>query len=284
MFTRCPNCKTWFRTTSGQISVADAQVRCGQCLVVFNARDSLQSTLPHQDKAAAKIDTPTDKQPAKESKGPNPISTQPHDIIDEPLFASRALDEDEGRHGIDAAFATLREGMPMQSFTLDENDTQHGRFHALITSVWLLAGLILLGGLILQYAYYQRDRLSMYAPLRPWLSTLCQYTDCQIPLQRELDKLHLTSRSVSSHPDIPNALIFSTTLVNNADFTQPFPRLSINMADARGKTVAQRLFEPYEYLSADNWKIGMTPGVPITIVLEVVDPGPNAQTFELDFL
>ena len=39
--TRCPSCKTTFRVTSAQLRIRLGKVRCGQCLTVFNAFDTL---------------------------------------------------------------------------------------------------------------------------------------------------------------------------------------------------------------------------------------------------
>ncbi|MDX1587551.1 MAG: DUF3426 domain-containing protein [Oleiphilaceae bacterium] len=58
--TRCPQCKTRFRVTEEQITVAAGKVRCGQCRTIFNARAHLlsnpppsfsDSPAPRQDKA-----------------------------------------------------------------------------------------------------------------------------------------------------------------------------------------------------------------------------------------
>ena len=38
LFTRCPTCKTVFRTDEGQLSVQSGRVRCGQCRMVFDGR------------------------------------------------------------------------------------------------------------------------------------------------------------------------------------------------------------------------------------------------------
>jgi predicted Zn finger-like uncharacterized protein len=46
MFTQCPNCKTIFQVTADQLKAANGDVRCGQCLAVFNALDNLSEIEP----------------------------------------------------------------------------------------------------------------------------------------------------------------------------------------------------------------------------------------------
>ncbi|MCK4587112.1 MAG: DUF3426 domain-containing protein, partial [Gammaproteobacteria bacterium] len=45
MFTQCPNCETTFQVTANQLKAANGDVRCGQCLAVFNALDNLSESM-----------------------------------------------------------------------------------------------------------------------------------------------------------------------------------------------------------------------------------------------
>jgi predicted Zn finger-like uncharacterized protein len=38
LFTRCPTCKTVYRTHEAQLSVQSGKVRCGYCRMVFDGR------------------------------------------------------------------------------------------------------------------------------------------------------------------------------------------------------------------------------------------------------
>ena len=46
MFTQCPNCETTFQVTAEQLKAANGDVRCGECLTVFNALDNLSEIKP----------------------------------------------------------------------------------------------------------------------------------------------------------------------------------------------------------------------------------------------
>ena len=43
MYTRCPDCRTWFSVTEAHLAAARARVRCGQCLATFDASSYLWS-------------------------------------------------------------------------------------------------------------------------------------------------------------------------------------------------------------------------------------------------
>lgn len=152
------------------------------------------------------------------------------------------------------------------------------------TGLWLLGSLALVLGVGGQWVYANRDRLVNMPELRPVVDQLCAQIDCQIEPLRDLNKIELLRRSVYSHPNIDEALIISLALVNNADFVQPYPVLRIRMADVRGQIVAQRDFEPGDYLDAAAATANMSPGTPLTVTLEIHDPGNDALTFELEFL
>ena len=46
MYTRCPTCSTCFRVTDRHLAIAKGKVRCGQCQLVFNAREHAIDDLP----------------------------------------------------------------------------------------------------------------------------------------------------------------------------------------------------------------------------------------------
>lgn len=77
--TRCPQCKTRFRVTEEQLTVAAGKVRCGQCRTIFNARAHLLSDPPPEDSGT------------RPTSGEAPSSFQPpsQDNFDEPPISAR---------------------------------------------------------------------------------------------------------------------------------------------------------------------------------------------------
>ena len=56
MFTKCPSCETNFQVTAEQLKAANGDVRCGQCLTVFNALNHLSEVEPRNEKPDSKPD------------------------------------------------------------------------------------------------------------------------------------------------------------------------------------------------------------------------------------
>ncbi len=140
-----------------------------------------------------------------------------------------------------------------------------------------------------QYVYFQRAELARYPALKPWLDSMCgvigQYIDCDIPPPRDLATIRLVERDVRSHPDLPNTLLITATIVNDAPFDQPFPNMQLRFSDINQKAVAKKKFTPKEYLGKDaDMAAGMKSGVPVRISLKIIDPGEQAVNFEFLFV
>jgi hypothetical protein len=125
--------------------------------------------------------------------------------------------------------------------------------------------------------------LAENATLRPLLSQMCELTGCRLPPRRELGKIVLGNHLVQSHPRYENSLLITATLVNRADFSQPYPIVEVVMTDLGQRVVARRRFLPGEYLVGNSDPDGLNPGSEVPLMLEVVDPGKNAVGFEFNF-
>ena len=99
-----------------------------------------------------------------------------------------------------------------------------------------------------------------------------------------LERIHLVSRELRSHPTVPGQLRLSATIVNRAARAQPWPDLEITLLDAAGQQVARVRFSPADYLSSGSAvEAGMTPQAYLPLVLDLDDPGRQAVGFELEF-
>lgn len=102
---------------------------------------------------------------------------------------------------------------------------------------------------------------------------------------KDTSRIFLVSRDLHAHPSAAQALVLSATLINRAEFRQPYPVLQITLYDLQQQPLAERYFEPTEYLSKEaNFDHGLSPNVLLPIVLEMEDPGPQAVGFEIQFL
>ncbi|HEC19087.1 MAG TPA: DUF3426 domain-containing protein, partial [Gammaproteobacteria bacterium] len=109
---------------------------------------------------------------------------------------------------------------------------------------WVIGSLLLMLTLVVQVTYHSRDDLARDPALRPWLIKMCNLLHCTLSQPYDIKQIEIIGRDVRSHPSAHNALIVSTTLINNADFVQPFPLLTMVFSDINGKKIAQRRFTP----------------------------------------
>jgi hypothetical protein len=58
---------------------------------------------------------------------------------------------------------------------------------------------------------------------RPLLHASLRTLNCTLPPVRDVAKLRLLARNVQAHPTVPNALMISASVRNDAAFTQPWP-------------------------------------------------------------
>jgi predicted Zn finger-like uncharacterized protein len=94
LYTRCPTCKTVFRTHDAQLAMQSGRVRCGQCRMVFDGRAHLVDLMPERSVA---VDDEREYGPPtvtlRTSDALEPVATERH--------AAMADDgvEETGEHG-----------------------------------------------------------------------------------------------------------------------------------------------------------------------------------------
>lgn len=151
---------------------------------------------------------------------------------------------------------------------------------------WIWTGLALLALLALpvQYLIYNFDALARDQSTRPLLENICLLAPCELPARVDISRIRSTNLLVRPHPEFPNALAIDVILYNRADFEQPFPVLDMQFADSSGRPVANRRFRPEEYLSGELAGVElMPPQTPIHVGLSMLDPGPQARSYRLEF-
>lgn len=145
----------------------------------------------------------------------------------------------------------------------------------------VIAALMLL--LVVQVALADRERFAADARTRPWLEKLCRALSCELPPWREPAAMQLMARDVRPHPSVPDALIISASFRNEARWAQPWPELNLTLSDINGQTLAQRQFQPDEYLGLGARELTIEPNQTASVTLEVTDPGKQAVAFEFEF-
>jgi hypothetical protein len=177
-----------------------------------------------------------------------------------------------------------REEEPDLSLAILLEDAHHD--HASHTP-WgsIAAALLLIVALAGQYAWFARYKLVQYPELRPVLETFCGHLQCDLPLRRDPDSFQIVKREIRDHPRVDQALLVQATFVNRATFVQPLPVVQVSFSDMSGTPVAMRRFRPEEYLpTRQSPSNTLGPGEQRQLMLEVIDPGDRAVSFQFDFL
>ncbi len=143
----------------------------------------------------------------------------------------------------------------------------------------LLTMLLLACGVL----YMARDTVARMNLPQPLLSTFCSVTNCELPMQKDVEQLKLVRHQMFGHASLDNVLVMSVDLINEAAFPQPYPVLVVTMANGAGESVAFRKFQPAEYLEKEELSKTLPAGQPVRIKFEIVDPGPEALSSELSF-
>jgi hypothetical protein len=147
------------------------------------------------------------------------------------------------------------------------------------------ACLLLILGLIGQYAYFESYRLGSKPGLRAAMELFCGQLKCDLPLRRDLASMEIVERAVRDHPSVDDALLINATFVNRASFPQVYPVVQVSFSNISGTPVQMRRFLPEEYLPGGQQpEEGLLPGEQAQLVLEVMDPGASAVSFQFDFM
>ncbi len=135
-----------------------------------------------------------------------------------------------------------------------------------------------------QYVWSERYSLSGIPAFRPYLETACAVLGCDLPLRHDTAKLEVQEREIRNHPHVDDALLVSAIFRNTASFPQRYPIFEVAFSDVSGTPVAVRRFMPEEYLGGVDPSQGMAPGQQTRLMLEIIDPGVRAMSFQFDFL
>lgn len=269
MYTQCSSCATLFRVSTRHLRQAHGLVRCCLCQETFDALPSLCESLPdglENDQGASEPDVANGSSPSPASSAQPPASASSH--------AASAVED---------FFVDLPP--PSASIAVERARPIRRRFG---TAGWSVAALLIVAVLVVQYAYVMREELGRYPRLRPWIETLCAAADCELPLLRDVSRVHILHRQVGQHPTLSDALLVKATVVNDTGFRQPYPQIKFSFLDPGGDVRASRWFSPDEYLverrAAADVIAGMPPQEPVPIRLELADTEVHAaDNFTIDF-
>ena len=123
---------------------------------------------------------------------------------------------------------------------------------------------------------------SQQPTLRGVYQAACAILPCELSPLRALDAIAMTPLPAErSGP--PTTLSVPVELLNRAPFPQPFPVLAMRIVGADDRDLAGHRLAPKDYLPRGHSPM-MAPEKPVTIELQLEDPGPEAARYFLSAL
>ena len=278
MFTRCPSCRAAFSITDQQLAIASGMVRCGVCEHVFDARLYLFKQAQDKEEEIdiqldATADTKIDNIITAEANTDNfdPESTSEFEQIQELVSETTETKSSETEP---SAIPKIIED---QVSSLNEDKVS---IHPATAIGYLIVGLLLATLIVQAVVIYKEDVLPANIH-----ANVCRWITCVHKVPRALNKIEILNRSIYTHPNERDALMVTVTIINRADFAQPYPIVELRFLDVAGDIMAARQFNPSDYFSGTwNSRHLMQAGRPVSLQLEVVDFGEDVVGYEFDFL
>ncbi len=296
MYVVCPSCQDAFKIHSGYLAVAQGHVRCGGCQAVFDATAFLYDSLEEAGDAVQRlrtaeqdIDGVVEVARATVKADVSAVATCPdatniHAVVKTNIVAWS--DCDFYAQPIVGEIPPRLDQVSIPEVVILNDGPESQASHISKKVWWGAAASVFLSVLISgQYLWKERNQLAADTQFRPWMERYCVVLNCDLPLRRDLSKIEILEREVKDHPRVKDALLVSATILNDAAFIQDYPVFEISFSDMSGTPVSVRRFKPDEYLSNNkDASQGFQPGEKTQLVLEVLDPGKQAVSFQLEFL
>lgn len=236
-----------------ELTAAQGLLRCGECDTIFDAMKALSTTLPEErDFADADLQSI--------ERGQN----RPPDT------RIRVLPDNHSTKPV-------RNQNRTKTSKKHDFSTRSRKF--LLLSLTALALLLLL-----QLLYSSRDWLAEQPLTATVTRNICEMIGCEIRSPRDVSQIKMLSHSVYSHPNLPNLLIISASIQNNATFEQPYPLLEISFLNSNSEVVALRRFSAEEYAGSERSEQLMPTATPEEFSVNIADPGTDAVRFQFRFL
>ena len=146
---------------------------------------------------------------------------------------------------------------------------------------WLAAALLFAVLLAAQVIHHNREYLVAHGPLAGVLRALYAGAGAPVSSAANLSAYQLRQWGVSGDPAADGTLRVRASILNSAAQLEPFPLLRVTLANRFGTSIGARDFEPSEYLGKPTARY-LNPGEQVDATMDILDPGKNAEGFEID--
>jgi predicted Zn finger-like uncharacterized protein len=264
--TNCPACQTQFVVSKEQLNQYSGKVRCGSCLNVFDATQHMVgskalSSEPSITNDNAQRTGPATKLGEESEQRLHAMETHERGLDDAPQKTNRTFDYDI-------------------TDTLSVDDTSKAA-----SSNWLLMLFcaILLLAAVIQSLFFLRTTIATYYPeSKPYLLKICETLKCNIDLPKKIELIAIDDSDMQEDADALGLVHLSSTLINQAGFSQDYPNLELTLTDLEDLPKLRRIFKPNEYLPANtDVTKGLAAGEEIKIKLALTTPGEKVAGYRL---
>lgn len=249
LYTRCGNCDTTFRVTTGQLQASGGRVRCGHCQQVFDAFATLTAQAPEFVSPDLVIAA------AAEQPEEDPFAIATGDQLPtEDLPVARQDGPQPGRQ--DPA-ASLYEW----EFRMPEPPRR--------TGLWTVLAVLLSFSLVGQAAYAFRTEMMMLLPqAHSFYERFCESLGCEIGLPKLSNYLHIEASDLKAVDILhPNEIQLLLSVRNRAPIELAYPAFELTFTNSQEQAIARRVFLPAEYLPLAARGVGLKGGTELPIHL-----------------
>lgn len=288
--TNCPACQTQFFVTDEQLNQHNGKVRCGNCLHVFDATQQIiELDDPSEDSVTAadhiisgdivlKHDHPSDAVP--------PSDTEPDIASSEVSTNDTTADNaDSADTGQEISHALISDSQPSNFADLADKSKLSPKRIIKAPPTWLMIvfAVLLLLVAIVQSIYFLRNEIAIYYPnTKPYLVQACAKIACSIDLPKKIEFIVIDDSNIQEDADYVGLMRLSSTLINQAGFSQAYPNLELTLTDTEDKPKLRRFFKPSEYLAPNtNIAQGLAPGEEVKIKLAMTTHGETVAGYRV---
>ncbi len=136
--------------------------------------------------------------------------------------------------------------------------------------------------LLVQIVHHERAQLARHPRIGPWLTNAYASLGLAIDPDWDLNAYDLQQRGVIADPAVPGTLTVRASIINRAEYPQPYPVLKLVLEDRWGSAVRAREFRPEEYVPEKNARGLLAPNQKTEARIAIADPGPEAEGFRFD--
>jgi predicted Zn finger-like uncharacterized protein len=148
-------------------------------------------------------------------------------------------------------------------------------------AVWLGAAILLALAFGAQIIHGNREWFAAHVPFSSSLRGVYSAFGVAVPAPANLSSYQLRQWGVTGDPAANGTLRVRASILNTAAQLQPYPLLRVTLANRFGSRIGARDFEPAEYMGKPIVRM-LTPGERVDATLDILDPGKDAEGFEID--